>query len=238
MYDLRIGMSEAPDVAIEVTRVQDHDYTLVWKKGPEKGAQHWAVDGVWSIGITVHAVVRKLQSKLEPLLRLLNARGIHHVMTDECLQRTDPEIFSVLSDYGINAICREVGPHNGTVYFRMDGEGDRGEMVNTTGEGISSWLGDYLRADARKDNLQKLRCSGAKSCHIFLMLTLAGTPSAVSSYLVGSLDPLPMECPDLPSPVKAAWLMPSWGGTGLFWTGSEWQIVEGWDEEAISEESM
>lgn len=232
------GPSESPDIAIEVVRVLDTNCTLVWKKGPAKGARHLSVDGDWVIEISAKTMVEDLEAQLETTLSELGERGIQDLKVDECLQQTDPAQFNALDSAGIRSIYRSPSPGSGKAYFVMGGKDNSGEMVNTSGQGISRWLAEYLRADSRKDILFKLNRSRARSCHAFVILTLADTPFPVMSYFLGALDPLPRESPDLPPPLTAAWLMPSWSANGLYWNGRAWQAVDACNETAAPLEEI
>jgi hypothetical protein len=205
LYDLRIGPAERPDAAIEVSRVQDTVDTLVWKKGPEKGVRHWATEGNWVIFISGQTKVKNLQHRLEPILSRLNERCIQHLPVDENLSQNDPALYSSVHSLGISEILAIPGAASGRVILTMNGQSSpKGAMVNTTGQGIAEWLADYLRGENRRDNLAKLGRSAAREHHIFLILTLAGTPFVVSSYFLSFADTPADEAPDKRPPSQVA----------------------------------
>lgn len=85
---------------------------------------------------------------------------------------------------------------SGKVHLGMPGTGG---AVDDKGNEVPKWLGDFLRDPAREDVLSKLQTSGAKARHAFVIATLGGTPWPVESYLMGKLDQIPSQSPNLPS---------------------------------------
>jgi hypothetical protein len=69
------------------------------------------------------------------------------------------------------------------------------------------------------------RISGATERHVFVLVAFGGAPFSVEYYLAGELEPVPVQAPQLPSPVTAVWIMSFIGQYGLFWDGVAWQRV-------------
>jgi hypothetical protein len=223
MYDLRVGQADAPEVAIECVGAVDSIFTETWNVGPAKGPLALACAGDWTVEIAATARVKAVRKHLERLLKELEDRGIHNVNVDYWLKRGVPALFDELDSLGItHASCYRVYG-TGKVHLSMPG---RGGAVDDKGSEVPKWLGDFLRDPARSDVLSKLQRSGAKDSHAFVIVSLCGVPWAVESYLMGSLDYLPIQAPHLPPPVTAAWIISGFGERGLYWDSSTWQIVK------------
>ena len=75
-----------------------------------------------------------------------------------------------------------------------------GGAVDTHGGAMAKWVGEFLRDPKQEDVLRKLQQSGAPERHAFVLVSLAGAPWSVESYLTGEFEHLPADAPDLPPP--------------------------------------
>ncbi len=219
MVDLRVGSSDAPEIAIECVGAVDPLYTETWNVGPAEGPLTLAIEGDWRVVIDSGANIKRLKKHLEPLLQTLERQKIARVAVDFSLKRTDPALYQELSSLGINrASCyRLLGA--GEVDLTMPG---RGGARNHQGSAIPGWVSSFLRDPAQQDVLDKLARSGATERHAFVFVELYGAPWPVESYFWGKLDHLPDHAPDLPAPVMAVWVVGTFGQEGLYWDGSIW----------------
>jgi hypothetical protein len=223
MYDLRIGPIDAPTVAIECVRAMNATYTETWMAGPAKGPYTLPVRGDWIVEIAATARVNAVNQHLARILTLLEVRGIHNLRADHRLKRGDEALFNDIDSLGINhASCFRL-EGSGTVHLRMPGDGG---AVDKSGSAVPQWLGEYLRAPAQSDVLSKLKRSGVKDRHALVIAMLGGTPWPVASYLFNDLEQVPRDAPDLPDPVTAAWVVPQFGPSGLYWDGATWRMVD------------
>jgi hypothetical protein len=223
MYDLRIGSVDAPEVAIECVGAVDSVFTETWNVGPARGPLSLEVQGDWNIEIAATARVKKVRQNLQRLLKELESRGTPNVTVDHRLRWINEGLFNELESVGItHAHCYRVHG-SGKVHLSLPGTGG---AVDKKGSEVPSWLGDFLRDPARADVLSKLERSGASSRHAFVIATLSGVPWPVGYYLMGELDVVPSEAPELPPSVTAAWAVPDFGQKGLYWDGSCWRVVE------------
>jgi hypothetical protein len=185
------------------------------------------------VSIKPTARVKLIRKHIEEILKKLEERGRYSVRVDSELKSCAPELFYEIADLGITVAACYRPEGNGKVdLLAMPGTGG---PVDERGSTIPSWAGEFLRAPCREDVLSKLERSGAKDRHAFLIVTFGGAPFSVWSYLVGKLDPLPSQAPDLPSPVTQAWVVSTMGQRGLRWDGCSWQqfdaLVLGIEEE-------
>jgi hypothetical protein len=220
MYDLRIGSADAPDFAIEVVGAVDQRFTERWNIGSAKGPWQLSIDGDWSITITTNTPVKHIRQRIERLLQDLEARTIRDVMIEDC----DESVSKELEALGITrASCRRL-PGTGRVYLWMPA---RGGGVEKEGSTTPQWLGEFLRDPRRKDVVRKLKESGARERHVFVIVTFGGAPWSVESYLTGDLKQLPSQAPNLPPPITGAWVVWALGQKdqeGLRWDGSSWRL--------------
>ena len=223
MYDLRIGPVDAPTVAIECVRAVDATYTETRKVGPAKGPFSLPVRGDWIVEIAATARVKAVNQHLARILTQLERRGIYNLTTDHWLKRDDEALFKDIDSLGINhASCFRL-EGSGKVHLTMPGDGG---AIDNTGRTVPKWLGDFLRAPAQSDVLSKLNQSKAPNRHAFVFVTLGGTPWTVASYFFNDADQTPQGIPDLPEPITAAWVVPQFGSTGLYWDGLTWRMVD------------
>lgn len=168
------------------------------------------------------------QDRSEALDR--NARsGISTLFVDDRLLQFDEHLFHRMQMLKITEAYVYSVDGTGTVSLNVPGVGG---TVDHLGSSVPGWLGRFLRDPDQADVLKKLQQSGAQTCHAFVITELYGTPWSVESYLSQQIiDHVPPEPPDLPSPVTAAWLVPTLGGNGLYWDGKRWSIIDARDKQ-------
>lgn len=219
MYDLRIGDVAAPEVAIECIGAVDPLRTATWNVGPGRGSFKLEVEGDWHIVLRPDAVVKRVRARLPTLLQDCIEAGVEgYVPADGFLQVRSPALHRRLSTLKIDAIGR-YDPGVGRIYLGMTGYGG---AVDPTGREVPGWIGQFLRADDRRDVLVKLTTSGAEQRHVFVIVSFGGAPWLVESYLGTQTELLPQEPPDLPAPVDAVWILH--GSKGLRWDGTGWRF--------------
>lgn len=223
MYDLRVGPAEAPEVAIECVGAVDPTYTETWNVGPAKGSLQLSVSGDWIVEIAPAARVKTVKQHLEQILQGLEARDIYRVNVDWELEWSDPALFNSLNSLSITHASCYTQQGTGKVYLTMPGTGG---VVDQHGTAVPGWVGEFLRDSARRDVLSKLERSRAQERHAFLIVTLIGAPWEVESYLIGSLEHLPSQAPDLPAPVTGVWIVLGMGQRGLRWDGNTWKFFD------------
>lgn len=219
MYDLRVGAHGTPEIAIECVGAVDSTFTETWNVGPAMGPIHLPIAGGWIVTIASGARVKVIQRSIGSLLQELDALGNYDIRVDHWLKWREVQLFDRLDSLGIESVLRYRSEGAGEVHLNMLGSGG---AVDETGSSIPNWISDFLRAPARSDVIEKLRRSGAKSCHVFVLASLKGVPWSVESYLTGDLAQLPLIRPDLPPPVNEVWIVYSLGQTGLRWNGEAW----------------
>jgi hypothetical protein len=223
MYDLRVGPADAPEVAIECVGAVDQTYTETWNVGPARGPLQVSLTGDWTVEIAPTARVKTIRKHIERLLQELEARGIYNVYVDWRIEWEDPELFGKLDSLKITHAYCHSQQGTGKVHLTMPGAGG---FVDDHGSALPAWVGDFLRDPARQDVLGKLQRSGAAERHAFLIATLTGAPWPVESYLIGSLDHVPSQAPNLPAPVTGVWVVSGMGRRGVRWDGTTWKLFE------------
>ena len=228
MYDLRIGSSDTPEIAIECVGAVDSTLTETWNIGPAMGPLYRPLAGDWTVTISRGARIKAIKQEIGSVLQALEMRGLYNVRVDYFLKRRDVWLFDALEALGIEwASCYRLAG-TGKVHLTMPGTGG---AVDAAGSALPGWISDFLRAPARADVLEKLGRSGANSCHAFVLVTLAGAPWPVESYLTGDLDKLPLQPPDLPIPVNEVWIVHAFGQRGIRWNGEVWHSFRARGEE-------
>ncbi|EGJ76410.1 hypothetical protein STTU_3622 [Streptomyces sp. Tu6071] len=100
-----------------------------------------------------------------------------------------------------------------------------GGWVAETGDGFAHWVGQWLREPSRADNLSKLRRSGARERHLFVLIPmLTSAPFTAFDPLLRSPSPLPTVPPDLPTEVSHVWGICTHGDGDAF----HWSPSRGW----------
>lgn len=223
MYDLRVGPKDAPELAIECVGAVDEAFAETWNIGPERGPLRLSLTGDWNVSITATARIKAIKQRIEPLLRVLEGHGIDNLYVDYRLKRIDRALFDEFDSLSITHVSCYRRQGTGEVHLIMPGNGG---AVDRQGSAVPAWVGEFLRDSARQDVLLKLQRSGAKERHVFVIVELASTPWPVESYLIGELDHLPDQSPDLPQPVTGVWIVSTMGQRGLRWDGDAWKIFD------------
>lgn len=223
MYDLRIGSVDEPEVAIECVGAVDRIFTETWNVGPARGSFTLNVSGDWTVEIAPTARVKAVKRHLEEFLTELETRRIQTMSPDHWLPPDCATLFDKMDTLRITYASCYCVEGTGKIYLTMPGAGG---AVDDKGTNLPKWLGDFLRDSPQADVLLKLQRSGAKSRHAFVIAGFVGVPWDVESYLTGSLDEVPKDPADLPTPVTEAWIVSAFGGKGLHWNGNAWRVIE------------
>src|SRR4051794_14441766 len=67
LFDLRVGESKQPSIAIEVTGAVDGLFTQTWNSGPAKGALRPGVPDNWVLEIRPGASAKRLKASIVEL---------------------------------------------------------------------------------------------------------------------------------------------------------------------------
>ncbi len=223
MYDLRIGPADAPTTAIECVGAVNQLFTETWSVGPARGPFYLQVQGDWYVTVKSGAHIKTIKKELEQLLLELENQEIYGFQEIYQLERYDKKLSSKFEALGIDhAACyNEKG--TGKVQFGMPGIGGG---VDSQGNSVPGWVGDFLRDAAQQDVLDKLQRSEASDCHVFIPIRFRGAPWPVESYLAEEFDYLPNQNPDLPSPVTQIWIISTHSKKGIRWNGANWHLFD------------
>jgi hypothetical protein len=220
MYDLRIGPSDKPLIAIEVVGAVDQKFTETWNVGPSRGPFKLTVQGDWSITIKPGAHIKTLKKRIEPILQKLEAQGNLDARVDFRLEHDEKPIFDELESLDIEHVVCHCPEGSGKIYLWIGGTGGG---IDYQGSEVPKWVGKFLHEPAQEDVVHKLKLSSASSCHAFVILSYRGAPWSVESYFTTELEHLPNEAPNLPKPISEVWLVHPWNSRGIHWDGSSWQ---------------
>jgi hypothetical protein len=203
MYDLRIGVVVAPDVAIECVGAVDAVGTETWNVGPGRGPLRVAVNGDWLVTLAREAHICTIRQRIGPILRDLEQRGDRRVSAGYLFKRHDYQLLQELEPLGIQSASCFRMPGTGRVHLTIEGSGG---VVDSAGSALPQWIGEFLRDPEREDVLFKLRQTSAQERWVFVHVGLHGAPWSVESYLTGEFERLPATGPNLPSPVTGIWV--------------------------------
>lgn len=221
MYDLRIGVVEAPDVAIECVGAVDSVRAETWNVGPGRGPLRRAVKGDWIINIAREAHIRTIRQRIEPILRDLEERDVRRVSVGHLFRRHDYRLLQELESLGIrHASCFRM-PGAGLVHWTMEGTGG---FVDTAGSTLPQWIEEFLRDPEREDVLFKLNQTSAQERWVFVPVASGGAPWSVESYLTDEFECLPATGPNLPSPVTGIWVASTFSSHGVRWDSAGWRL--------------
>ena len=223
MYDLRIGPSHAPQVAVECFQSVDSAFTETWSVGPARGPLKLSLNSNWIVEISPNARVKTFKLHIEPILQELENRGIYNLLVDYRLKWQDSTLYAKLSSLDItHAVCYE-RPGTGKVEIGLPGVGG---AVDGRGEAVPDWISELLREPKYQDVLHKLERSGAPARHAFVFVGFAGAPWDVEGYLTGDMIQAPTQNPDLPIAVTGVWVISQNGRRGVRWDGNAWHLFE------------
>lgn len=151
MFDLRIGLKEAPEVAIECTGAVNREFVESWKAGPHKGS--FLIDGIendWIVETRVGARVKLVMAEIESLLKRLEVAKIYHLN----------EIWNVRDEEGLEEDLERVGITSAHRVERSDPTGKVllelpgiGGGVDDNGTQVAEWISKFLIDEQRADNL-------------------------------------------------------------------------------------
>lgn len=222
LYDLRVGNTDSPDIAIECVGAVDAVRTETWNIGPARGPLSLNLTGDWHVVLKPNARVKEIRRRLEEVLRLCEAAAIDgFTPVDWSLKHHHPQVFAALDALQIESIARFREPGTGQVHLGMTGTGG---AVDPQGRAVPGWIEEFLRAPGQKDVIAKLERSGAVQRHVFVGVSFMGVPWPVESYLGTSTDHLPETSPALPLSLDAVWTM--YGRRGLRWDGFNWTFFD------------
>jgi hypothetical protein len=228
MFDLRVGPADAPAIAIEVTGAVDPSWMATWKEAEKRSGLVPDVVGAWTVIVHPSANLTRVTAGLPSLLGAVTALGIdtlHDV--NVC---PDPELRARINGLGIRAAYLLPGLSDGKIHYTLDGDGG---AVDSLGESVPGWIGDWLANSHRADNLRKLAATTAPQREVFVIADVAGAPWSVMSYLTdiaGRGVPLPPNPPELPEPLTGVWLASTFtfgaDPRGVRWDGTRWSSFQ------------
>ena len=230
MYDLRIGPSDRPQVAIEVVGAVNFEFTRTWNAGAAKGPINTMGKADWLLFLADGVVAERLRRQIGNLVRRMETAGWHQTegRHDLAMYGHDQLAQDLLATGVIAVYCTDKDG-SGIVHLGQDGDGG---APDHTGATLVPWISAFLRHRDRADVLGKLQASGAGQRHVFVTVGFKGAPFATLNYLVGPIERLPTGEPDLPPVVDQVWI---WSGLsaserrakGVRWTGTSWATFPG-----------
>ena len=223
MYDLRVGPVDAPEIAIECIGAVDPVFTATWNVGPANGPLKVAIRGDWVISIASTANIKLIKQRIETLLSKLESLNINKINSAIASDYELEYLFEDFKSIGIYDVDRYDEQGTGNVHW--SGVPISGG-VDINGFSIPVWVNDFLTDPTRKDVLEKLLFSNAIKRHVFIIVSFAGAPWPVTSYLTRILDQLPNADPDLPSPITGVWLAPTYNKKGIYWDEGKWRLFD------------
>jgi hypothetical protein len=219
MYDLRVGSSSAPLIAIECVGAIDATFSAFWNAGPARGSLQTSLTGDWIVVLHPKARVKALRAVVENVLQPWDGVGEINIYVDWQLERAQPVQYHNLRKLGVSSLHCVRKQGNGKVFLNPE---NNGGMVDEHGTVISSWIGEFLRATERADVIRKLARAGCSECHVFVPVGWSGARWDVESYLTSGLEHLPDGAPDLPAPITSAWIVSLSASLGIRWDGARW----------------
>jgi hypothetical protein len=226
MYDLKIIYPDGLIGAVEVTAAADAEQIELWKLVSGRG-KRWIESnlvGGWLVRVLPSTRARELHKQLPGLLRELENEDVSVIRGRR--SSADPftaragELWIVEARQGQTA-------HPGSIYVMIDQPLEQmGGFLPTTGDPLAAWLGEWLAAPSRQDNVRKLAYSGAPERHAFVLVPgFTQAPFAVTHLLIEPGAPLPTISPALPSGITHVWAMSMWdSGDGFRWSpDSGWE---------------
>ena len=226
MHDLSLRYSDRPPGAVEVTLAADSECIELWKvlSRPSARWEFPELAGGWVVSTNPSARAKELRKELPDLLRQLEAAGVTQV---------EPEAYPPdpwadrLEQLGITSLwqSRETS-YPGSVYPLIDEPRDRtGGFVPLSGNGLATWLSDFLSSPGLADVRRKLMGSGAAERHAFIVVPMY-TPANfdVRDLLMRDGAPRPDVPPSLPPEITDVWVMSTRSTGPVF----HWSNEAGW----------
>jgi len=169
------------------------------------------------------ARINRIERELLALLTAVRATGLKALHDTDWFR--EPELRGLFTHLGIKAVYRLADPGTGFVHYTNDGQGG---AVDSLGQSVPGWVGDFLADPERADNLRKLAATSAPKREVFIVADVEGTPWGVMSYLTdisGRACAMPPNAPSLPAPVTGVWLASTYffgDCRGVRWDGIQW----------------
>ncbi|MCW3768228.1 MULTISPECIES: hypothetical protein [Paenarthrobacter] len=228
--------SEDRRVALEVTRVTDEekrDTRRTFEKSATEGSEA-SLQNCWTVTISeVLRPAKDIVQRVQPLVAELESAGLTSFNEQDAMEHVDDNgefshIYRELLKAGVaeahsleerpdgpeHAHCVRISPWGGGPV-----SGSNSSLVELINE---------LNKPTRKDNIKKLRCSGAKERHLFVWLDddTAGSISRPLSHEAPSgADEswgTPTAKPPLDPAITHLWIMHERSGHGWRWDGERW----------------
>lgn len=224
MYDLDVYRDGQLFAAVEVTAAANSAAIELWNLVNDEG-KRWiepGLNGGWTVSILPSAKAKKLKAGLPGLLGQLEAAGRREVLRHE----RDPDVRKQAADLGVARAHQGATSFPGSIYVTIDLPADRvGGFVASTGDALTTWVGEWLTRPDQGHNLDKLRASRAPERHMFLILPgFAEAPFSVSDLLIRTDAPLAAIPPALPVGITGVWVMSTWSSGH----GHRWSSDTGW----------
>lgn len=221
MYDLRVVYQDRPAAAVEITGDVDGQSVELWKLLNGRGKRWIEEDlvGGWTVTVRTNARAKLLRQQLPAVLRSLEAAGETSLEVNRWTPMQGPTL--VADRLGVVSLHQAGTDFPGSIYVLFDEM--RGGFVANTGNGLTSWITEFLAGDGRRDLRRKLASSGAAERHAFLLVaSFTNAGFEVEDLLMRNDPPLPEEPLALPAEVTHVWTMSTWAsGRGLRWSPSD-----------------
>lgn len=227
MYDLRVGVADRPEIAIEVVGAVNPQFTSTWNAGAARGPVSTSAHADWLLFLRDGTSAERLRRTIGGLVQRMESAGWQeHDGHDDLMAHRDDQLADSLLAAGVIAAYCTNKDGSGMVRFAQLGVGGSPDPNGST---VGPWISRFLRDDARADVLAKLEASGAGERHVFVNVGFKGAPFATWNYLVGPIEALPSDGPDLPSVVDQVWITTGLAAgdrraQGVRWTGTSWVV--------------
>jgi len=230
MYDLSLSRGGHQFGACEVTVVHDPRRTELWRL--LNGDAIWIdprLEGGWWLHLEPRlGSVKRMRTELGPLLESMEACGV--TSAGPRSYAAEGPFDAHLDALGVASADQYSVTKPGSICFLPylpDTEG--GGVVPVTGDALALWLGDWVSAPSRSDNVRKLRASGCEERHLFVCLAfLSPVAFTAADVLLHDEGALPTVPPNLPQGITHVWVAGLWNGGDLF----GWSEPTGWTRSA------
>ncbi len=215
MHDLDLVRGGVPFAACEVTAAADAESIEVWNliNGSDERWIERDLLGGWMVTVSPKCRAKRLKNELPGLLRTMEkvTAGPEH---EEAIER--------LCGLEVVSANRSGTDFPGSIYVTLQRDAERtGGAVPSTGNGLVTWLDDWLREPAQEHNLKKLRAAEPAERHLFVLFPgFTTAPFSASDVLIREDGPLPDVAPALPDGITDVWLMSTWSTGDLFHYGA------------------
>ena len=231
MHDLDIFYEDGRVGAAEVTIAVDRGYAELSKLIRPTRWIVPSIRGGWLVRVLPSARARKLRRHLPALLDQLE----HDHITEFDATHDSLDHF-VNEPRSANDQARELGVAKawqaratsfpGSIYVEIELPPEHtGGWSADTGDGLATWISEWVTDPDRIDNRKKLAKSGAPERHLFVIVTgLSGCPFSAFDILFSDDAPSPLVSPELPSEFTNVWI----ASTTLRGFGFRWSAGGGW----------